>query len=563
MNTNRRFKNSVQNHFSFLKKTDAVDALYVKSLKIKNNRGYLLPVCKLHIEDTDFCKNLTSILFTKGEGSATNWINENVLSNDSKMLFAVANQLGKITGYIDLSIDDENLDKSCVVIQSVVPSSAELEILALECCLTWVNEKILPDDVFVSINREYSTKDQDNLNLKRIDTLPKFNKINLDPQKLYYKYSSLKADFSPSKMILTAGPSISSLEAYYAYDATLNGWNSRWSEYLKTFEKKFADYIGVKYAIATSSCTGALHLALTSLGIKPGDEVIVPDITWVATGNAVSYTGATPIFCDIDRDTWCIDVKSIEKLITPKTKAIVPVHLYGHAANMDEVMRIAKANNLFVVEDAAPAIGTTIGEKKVGSYGDFSAFSFQGAKLTVTGEGGMLLTDDKNLYDKAYSLWDQGRDLSRTFWINEMGWKYKMSNVQAAIGLGQLERVEDLIHAKRKIFGWYSERLKDLKSIKLCYEPTNTRSIYWMSSIQVLSHAKLNRDQLSAQLKLRNIDTRPVFPSISQYPVWKTERTPQPVALEIGNSSLNLPSGVCLQESEVDYVCRMIKDLLS
>ena len=209
--------------------------------------------------------------------------------------------------------------------------------------------------------------------------------------------------------ILTAGPSISPMEVAYVEKATRIGWNQSHSDYIQDFEKSFAEYLGVKYALATSSCTGALHLAFNALGIGKGDEVIVPEITWVATASAVKYTGATPVFCEIDKKSWTIETSAIEKLITSKTKAISPVHLYGYPANMEIIMSIAKKYNLFVVEDAAPAIGAKVGEKFAGSFGDINCFSFQGAKMLVTGEGGMLVTNNEDLYHKARQDQEHGR----------------------------------------------------------------------------------------------------------------------------------------------------------
>ncbi|RYG65893.1 DegT/DnrJ/EryC1/StrS family aminotransferase, partial [bacterium] len=288
-------------------------------------------------------------------------------------------------------------------------------------------------------------------------------------------------------MILTAGPSISARETSYVADAARNGWNREWSGYITRFEREFAAYVGRKHAIATSSCTGSLHLSLLALGIGPGDEVVVPEITWVATANAVMYCGATPVFCDVDRETWCMDPVSLERCITPRTKAVIPVHLYGHPADMRGIMPIARAYGLRVVEDAAPSIGAECDGARTGTFGDFASFSFQGAKLLVTGEGGMLVTDDDELYERAKSIADQGRDPSRTFWIKELGWKYKMSNVQAALGLGQIERADELIEMKRRLFRWYEEDLAGVPGITLAREADYARSIYWMSSITVES----------------------------------------------------------------------------
>jgi perosamine synthetase len=224
-------------------------------------------------------------------------------------------------------------------------------------------------------------------------------------------------------------------------------------------------------------------------------------------------------------------------------------------------MQIAKENNLFVVEDAAPSIGAEFRGKRTGSFGSFACFSFQGAKLAVTGEGGMLLTNDDILYERAYSIWDQGRKPG-TFWIQSNGLKYKMSNVQAAIGLGQLQRNDSMLEAKRRIFKWYEERLESVPNLVLCREPANTRSIYWMTSATLSDSSPISRDQLIVELKKVNVDTRPVFPAISQYPIWPVRQAALPASKYIGENALNLPSGVCLKESEVDYVCKSIQKLI-
>jgi len=229
---------------------------------------------------------------------------------------------------------------------------------------------------------------------------------------------------------------------------------------------------------------------------------------------------------------------------------------------MDRIMQIARQHNLHVVEDAAPAIGAEFNGTKVGTYGDFAAYSFQGAKLVVTGEGGMIVTNNSELYEKIYVLWDQGRTPG-TFWINKVGLKYKMSNIQAAIGLAQIQRVDELIEAKRRIFSWYAAGLEGVPHIKLNYEAPWARSIYWMSSIELDSASPIGRDALRDALKTRNIDTRPVFPAISQYPIWPVEQSPQPVAKHIGDHAINLPSGVCLTRAQVQYVCDNIREILT
>lgn len=362
-------------------------------------------------------------------------------------------------------------------------------------------------------------------------------------------------------LILTAGPDIGARERSYTFEAVSNGWNSQHSKYLNRFEEQFAQYVGAKYAMATSSCTGALHLSLLSLGIGPGDEVIVPDITWVATASAVMYVGATPIFADVNKETWLITARDIEPLITERTRAIITVHLYGFGVQMEEISALAKKQNLFVVEDAAPAIGTIIGGRAAGTFGDFGCYSFQGAKMLVTGEGGMIVTDNEVLYAKARKIQDHGRKPG-TFWIEELGYKYKMSNTTAALGLGQLERGEQQIVRKRRISTWYQEEFKGMTSIRMQHEDTGTRSIHWMSSIVLGPESPISRDDLIAQLRLNGIDSRPVFPAISQYPFWPLKQEPKSNAFQIGENGINLPSGVNLSRASVSKIGDVIRRIL-
>lgn len=391
-----------------------------------------------------------------------------------------------------------------------------------------------------------------------------FNAINFDKTINHIIISKIDThDFNPNKKILTAGPSISLNEIINTNKAVRYGWNEKWSNYIKEFESAFAKFIGIKYAIATSSCTGALQIALLALNIGKDDEVIVPDLTWVSTATSVRDVGARPVFADIELDTWNIDPESIESLITKKTKAIIVVHLYGHPARIDKIIKISKKYNIKIIEDAAPAVGAEWKGKKCGKFGSFSAFSFQGAKLLVTGEGGMLVTNDKKLYQKAYKIWDQGRSSKKQFWIEGKGVKFKISNVQSAIGLAQIHRIEEQISMKRRIFRWYNENLKDLDDIILNKEIKYAKSIYWMTSLRVLNNKKISRDGLMKQLKKRNIDSRRVFPAISQYPIWHKKFSPKKNAKLISDNSLNLPSGVTLTKKQVDYICQSIKDIFN
>lgn len=364
-----------------------------------------------------------------------------------------------------------------------------------------------------------------------------------------------------NRLILTAGPYITNEEGVYCLDAALNGWNYNWSSYIKAFEKKFAEYIGVEYSISTSSCTGALHLALLAMGVGPGDEVIMPETTWIATASAIKYVGATPVFVDIDPETWVLDSKKIEDSITDKTKVIIPVHLYGNPVDMDPIYKLKEKYGFYILEDAAPSIGTEYKGRKTGSLGDMAAFSFQGAKAFVTGEGGMLVSDNKELMDKAITYWDHGRDPENPLSAKAIGYKYKMSNIQAALGLAQIEKADEIVNTKRKLFRWYSERLSGLTCIKLNVEREWAKSLFWMTSIILTDEVKISRDDFIKELKKRNIDSRPIFSPISSFPIFNSQEK-NINAYTVPLRGINLPSGHLLAEEEIDYICYHIRDIL-
>ena len=366
---------------------------------------------------------------------------------------------------------------------------------------------------------------------------------------------------SHRKMILTAGPSITDKEISYVTDAVTNGWNENWNGYISRFENQFAKYLDVNHAITTSSCTGALHLGLLALGVGVGDEVIVPEITWVATASVVAYTGATPVFCDVDQHSWCMDVKSAENLITPKTKAIFPVHLYGHPANMPDIMKVAAKYGLYVIEDAAPSIGAEVAGRKTGTFGDIAGFSFQGAKTLVTGEGGMLVCNDDALFKRVCSLGDHGRDPNQPLASVEIGYKYKMSNLQAALGLAQLERVEELINRKREVNTLYQEFLSKNSNVRVAAELEGCKSIHWMTSIELIGATYEDRDKFMVTLRENMIDSRPVFSPMSSLPMFN-KSCENPVAYRVGSSSVNLPSGHNLTHNQIRYVCETINKIL-
>lgn len=580
--------NAAARTFEFFKRTTQLDDLYAKSIRLPDG-GFLLPTCDLHVDDDALIADLTDwrnadvaaypSQFVATPSSTKAWLRDRVLAAKDRMLFLVANKFGRIVGHMGFAsaINDDGSLEMDNIVRGVKVGDRGIMARGMVALIDWAEEKLGPREIYLRVfeSNTHAIAFYEKLGFVRDRLLPLTK--HRDGTNVNYKPTAageeadthfLRMTYRPQKpckgdkMILTAGPSISAREASYALDAARHGWNGQWNKYLHRFEQSFAEYVGVKHALATSSCTGALHLSLLALGIGKGDEVIVPELTWVATANAVLYTGATPIFADVEEDTWCLDSESVASKITPRTKAIMPVHLYGQPARMDRILSVAKEHNLFIVEDAAPSIGAEFQGKRTGSFGHFGCFSFQGAKLLVTGEGGMLLTNDTDFYQRAYKIWDQGR-VPGSFWIDTNGWKYKMSNVQAAIGLGQLERVEELVEAKRRIFGWYAEGLAGVPHVWLNREIAGTRSIYWMTSIYLGESCPLSRDVLRTELKKRNIDTRDVFPAISQYPVWPVKQAPQPVGTRIGARAINLPSGVCLKREQVQYVCEKIRALLS
>lgn len=575
-------------NFEFFKRTTQIDDLYAKAIRLPDGAGYLLPTCDLHVDDDALIADLTAwrntdvaaypSQFVATPASTKAWLRDRVLAAPERMLFLVVNKFGRTVGHMGFASaisDDASLEMDNIV-RGVKAGDAGIMQRGMVALIDWAEEKLGPREIYLRVfeTNTHAVKFYEKLGFVHDRLLPLTKHQNGANATFKPTGEGEKADThfmrmvhrpqkkcAGDKMILTAGPSISAREASYAFDAARHGWNNEWNKYLRKFEQGFADYIGVKHAIATSSCTGALHLSLLALGIGRGDEVIVPELTWVATANAVLYTGATPIFADVEEDSWCLDADSVASKITPRTKAVMPVHLYGQPARMDRILAVAKEHKLYVVEDAAPSAGAEFNGKRTGSFGQFGCFSFQGAKLLVTGEGGMLLTDDTELYNRVYKIWDQGR-VPGSFWIDTNGWKYKMSNVQAAIGLGQLERIEELVEAKRRIFGWYAEGLQGVPHIRLNREVAGTRSIYWMTSIYLEDSCPLPRNGLRAELRNRNIDTRDVFPAISQYPVWPRKQSPQPRGTRIGERAINLPSGVCLKREQVDYVCEQIRSLL-
>ncbi len=364
------------------------------------------------------------------------------------------------------------------------------------------------------------------------------------------------------KKIAFAGPSITQKEVDYVIDGVKNGFYETFNMHVEKLEKSISEYCGTKYAIATHTCTLAMHLACESLGLKDGDEVICTDFSWVATAYAIKYTGAEPVFVDIDPDTWCIDPEKIREAITKKTKAIMLVHSFGVPAQMDKIMDIAKEFDLKVIEDAAPALGAEFNGKKVGSFGDFGCFSFHGAKIAVTGEGGMLLTNDEKLYEKAKLFVAMGRtDRKAVFWSDSIGYQYTMGNITAALALAQVERIEELVAIKRKIFNRYEKNLSQIEGVKMIKEKINTRANYCYPSILLESSIIVERDYILKVFKENNIHARPGFPRMSEFPILE-KRFNNPIAENAEKRGISLPSAANITYDDIDFVGDIFKKII-
>lgn len=358
-----------------------------------------------------------------------------------------------------------------------------------------------------------------------------------------------------------AEPKFGEKELQYISECVLTGWVSSAGKFVKRFEEQFAEFCGTQYAVSCNSGTSALHLSLLAADIGPGDEVIVPSLTFIATANAVTYTGAKPIFIDSEPDTWNIDPTQIEKAINEKTKAIIPVHLYGHPADMNPIMEVAKQHNLIVIEDAAEAHGATYKGKTVGSMGHLGVFSFYGNKIVTTGEGGMVTTNNPEYDKKIRILRDHGMDSNRRYWHPVLGYNYRLTNIQAALGLAQVERLNKILDKRRLIAETYKTNLKDIRGIKLTEDANSAQSVCWLYSIIVdTDEFGMSRDQLMRELANKGIETRPVFPLIHLQPIYK-KNLKLPVAEMISKNGLSLPSSENLSISDITNICHIIQSI--
>jgi perosamine synthetase len=358
-------------------------------------------------------------------------------------------------------------------------------------------------------------------------------------------------------------PSITDHEVRYATDAAREGWGDHCYDYITRFQSAFAQHIDVKHAIATSSCTGALHLGLAALGVGAGDEVVLADTNWVATVAPVVHLGARPVFVDILRDSWCLDPARVAAAITSRTKAIIATHLYGNLCNMDELLEIGDKYGIAVIEDAAEALGSVYQRRRAGSMGRFGCFSFHGSKTITTGEGGMLVSNDSELFGRVATLANHGRVAGqvRQFWPEVIGYKFKLANVQAAIGLAQLERIDELVARKREIMSWYRQRLANVGGVSMNPEPARTVIGAWMPNVVFDSNTGVTREALVAAFRRDNIDARVFFYPLSSLPAFK--QVPEnKIAYDVPGRAINLPSyhdmGVADQERVISVLIKAL-----
>ncbi len=363
-----------------------------------------------------------------------------------------------------------------------------------------------------------------------------------------------------TRFLPIAEPLLTGNELAYVTDCIQSGWVSSLGKYISEFERLFAEFCGVSHAVAVSNGTAALHLALVALGIGPGDEVIVPSLTFIATANAVHYTGAKPVFADSEPLTWNIDPQDIASRITPRTRAIIPVHLYGHPADMQPIMELAVQHHLTVIEDAAEAHGATSHGKRVGSLGRLGAFSFYGNKIITTGEGGILTTDDGILDERLRFLRDHAMSASRRYWHPEVGFNYRITNLQAALGVAQMERIDEFIAHKRRIASEYNRLLQEVPGITRPPQAEWAESVYWMYSILLDESFPLPRDEVMARLRQQGIDSRPFFYPIHTMPPYASGLR-LPVAEDFSRRGLNLPSAVTLTEGDIQRVANALREL--
>jgi perosamine synthetase len=361
-----------------------------------------------------------------------------------------------------------------------------------------------------------------------------------------------------------AEPEIGEVELKNVVEAVKSGWVSSKGKFIEEFENSFAKYVGVKYGVATSNGTAALHLALAALGVRPHDEVIVPDLTFAATINAVLYVGAKPVIVDIDPTYWCLGPSKLRKAITSRTKAIIPVHLYGHPCDMDAILEVAERQGLYVIEDAAEAHGAEYKGRRVGCFSHIACFSFYGNKIITTGEGGMCLTNDEGVMEKMRILRDHGMNPDKKYWHNIVGFNYRMTNLQAALGVAQLSKIEKFIEKKRRIARLYAEELSSIEGVTLHPEMPWAKCVYWLYSILLNEKVGVTRDQLMEKLAMEGIETRNLFYPLHEMPLYQRyANLSYHASSAVSRRGLSLPSSVKLNEEDIIYITRKIKEAIN
>jgi perosamine synthetase len=362
-----------------------------------------------------------------------------------------------------------------------------------------------------------------------------------------------------TERIPLSSPALVGRELEYVTSCLESTWISSRGEYVSRFESAFAALCGVRHGVAVCNGTAALHTALVALGVGDGDEVVMPSLTYMASASAVIYTGARPVYVDSEADTWNMDPERVAEAITPSTRVILAVHLYGHPAEMDALRALADAHGLFLLEDAAQAHGASYRGRAAGSLGDISTFSFYGGKTITTGEGGMCLTDDDELAELMRRLRDQGQDPSRRYVAVQLGFNYRMTNIAAAIGLAQVERADWHIARRHANALRYRERLDGHEAVRMQVRRPWAQSADWLTSVVLAPGVTVGRDRLMAELAAEGIETRPLFPALHAEPVYASGRpAPLPVCEQLGASGLSLPSGPQLTEPQADRICEAL-----
>ncbi len=369
------------------------------------------------------------------------------------------------------------------------------------------------------------------------------------------------------KPIHMAGPWITEHEISVVEDAMRNGWYEHAYDYCEKFQKEFAAYHDRKYGIMTPNCTTAIHLLLSALGVSDGDEVILPECTWIATGAGITYQRATPVFCDIEPVNWCLDPQSVEKQITPRTKAVIVVDLFGNMPLMDELCEIADRHGISLIEDAAEAVGSTYKGVKAGKFGIGSVFSFHRTKTITTGEGGMLLLDDDKLYERCMFLRDHGRRSDGPMYYNyEVTYKYMPFNLQAALGYAQFQRIDELVGKKREQLAMYRDRLNDIDDIELNPEPRGGVNGAWITGLVFGKSHNMTKLKAIEEMSRLGVPCRPFFyplSSLPAYPGCQEKYEPlNPVAYDISMRGINLPGAANLTRQQIDKICDGIKTIL-